>query len=416
MKILYVTGLWRGLRTILFEGQTEEMGMPAFMKPLKKLLLDGHDVDIFLIHKLDEYPPYDCKVDWISGDNIVDTYKWDVSLKGRFSNDWHIYQKTKQLLQQKDYDIVYGHGDTGRPEDVILRNTYTGGMKNAIVLRLNHPDALAANLVLENGYRYMPQSNPYGANVAIESAGGTVSNCVIRNGTSTHFYPRGTGAWLNSPAALLTHCVVTNNTYSGVGKQAQNVYAGIVVHVEKGTVANCLVANNPNPNSTGPVTDVREAATCGVTVMDGRILNCTVVTNEARYTGGVYLGSKGYATNVVVAGCVNHCTYVEENQHNFTDTGFKGTLAHASHCASDDWESDEGAELDATCVRGTAASFFRARAARDYRPKMDSPLVDKGVAYAGIAAIDLLGNARLQGRPDIGCYENHGRCTIILVR
>ncbi len=112
MKILYVTGLWRGLRTILFEGQTEEMGMPAFMKPLKKLLLDGHEVDIFLIHKLDEYPPYDCKVDWISGDNIVDTYKWDVSLKGRFANDWHIYQKTKQLLQQKEYDIVYGHGDT----------------------------------------------------------------------------------------------------------------------------------------------------------------------------------------------------------------------------------------------------------------------------------------------------------------
>ena len=55
-------------------------------------------------------------------------------------------------------------------------------------------------------------------------------------------------------------------------------------------------------------------------------------------------------------------------------------------------------------------------AARDYRPTQTSPLVDKGVAYAGIAAIDLLGNPRAQGRPDIGCYENPGLCTLILVR
>ena len=86
-------------------------------------------------------------------------------------------------------------------------------------------------------------------------------------------------------------------------------------------------------------------------------------------------------------------------------------LANASHCASDGGEA-----LDATCVAGTAAAFFRDMAARDYRPKMDSPLVDAGVAYAGISSIDLLGNSRAQGRPDIGCYENAGRCTLILVK
>lgn len=112
MKILYVTGLWRGLRTILYEGQTEEMGMPAFMKPLKKLLGDGHEVDIFLIHKFDKYPEYNIKVSWISEKNIIDTYKWDLSLKGRFVNDYNVYKKTKELLKQKKYDIVYGHGDT----------------------------------------------------------------------------------------------------------------------------------------------------------------------------------------------------------------------------------------------------------------------------------------------------------------
>ncbi len=112
MKILYVTGLWRGLRTILYEGQTEEMGMPAFMKPLKKLLKDGNEVDIFLIHKFDEYPKYNINVSWISEKNIIDTFKWDLSFKGRFLNDLNVYLKTKALIKLKDYDIVYGHGDT----------------------------------------------------------------------------------------------------------------------------------------------------------------------------------------------------------------------------------------------------------------------------------------------------------------
>lgn len=302
-------------------------------------------------------------------------------------------------------------GDSGNPEDVIVRNETTGGMNNAIVLRLNHPDAFVANLVVENGYRYA-QSNPYGANVAIDSAGGAVSNCVIRNGTSVHFYPRGIGAWLNSPAALLTHCVVTNNTFSGVGKQAMNVYAGLAVHVEKGTVANCLIANNTNPNATGPVTDLREAATCGVAVMDGRILNCTVVTNEARYTGGIYLGSKGYATNVVVAGCVNHSTYVEESQNNFTDTGFKGALANASHCASDGGEA-----LTDNCVAGTAAEFFADFNGGDYRLSKNSPLRNKGLEYDDIAEFDLVGKKRVQGsKPDIGCFESAPSGLSVIIR
>ena len=309
-------------------------------------------------------------------------------------------------------------GATGNPEDVVLRAAKVGSNSNRITIRLNHPDAFVANLAVENGHRYQPQSNPYGANVAIEAAGGTVSNCVIRNGVSEHYYPRGTGAWLNSPAALLTHCVVTNNTTEGSGKQPNNTYAGVVVHVEKGTVANCLIANNAN-TGTGTVTDIRQAAICGVTVIDGRILNCTVVTNEARYTGGVYLGSKGYATNVVVAGCVNKCTYLDaEGNPKFTDTGFKGELAHASHCASDDWESDEGGELDEkTCVRGTAAEFFRDMAGRDYRPAANSPLVNKGATYDGIAAIDLLGNPRVQGRSvDIGTYESAPSGLFIFVK
>ena len=300
-------------------------------------------------------------------------------------------------------------GDTGRPEDVIVRNTSTFNQAQAIVLYLNHPGAFVANLTAENGHRAQPDVL-YGCNVAIDAAGGTVSNCVVRGANSIGNYARGAGAWLNSDSALLTHCVVTNNTASGSGYQ----YAegnGIFVHVARGTVANCLIANNHDSGGTATHTNEKQDWSNGVAVDHGALLNCTVVTNEARHAAGVYLNPNGYATNVVVAGCVNHCTFYVNGAPKFTDVGFSGTIANASHCASDGGEA-----LDATCVAGTMETFFRDVAAFDYRPKQTSSLVDKGIAYDGIASMDLIGNPRPQGRPDIGCYENSARCTLILVK
>ena len=309
-------------------------------------------------------------------------------------------------------------GDTGKPEDVIVRNTSTFNQAQVIVLYLNHPEALAANLTLESAHRNAPLSGPFGGNVAIDSAGGIVSNCIIRNALWYGNYGRGIGAWLNSDAALLTHSVVTNNEASGSGYQTtigggKGLYGGLFVHVDKGTVANCLIANNRDTSGWSIGGQDKQSWSSGVTIRDGSLLNCTVVTNEARYTGGVYLHPDGYAKNVVVAGCVNRCSYTNSlGQIGWSDIGFKGTLANASHCASDGGEA-----LDATCVAGTAQSFFRDMAGRDYRPAANSPLINKGAPYPGMAASDLIGKARfLEKAPDIGCYEMTGAFTVIMVK
>ena len=307
-------------------------------------------------------------------------------------------------------------GATGNPKDVILRAKDVATTTDMIALRVNHADAFVANLVVENGHGYQQQSTPvHGSNVAIEGNGGTVSNCVIRGGTYNGMYARGVGAWLNSDAALLTHCVVTNNNTSGSSKQISggNIYGGLFVHIEKGVVANCLIANNRDAGGTNVVTDERQSWACGVTVRNGCILNCTVVTNEARYTGGIYLYPEGYATNVVVAGCVNRCTFYVNDAPKFTDIGFKGTITNASHCASDGGEALD----DETCVAGTAAKFFRSMADCDYRPALDSPLINAGIAYEGIASFDLLGKKRVQGRaPDIGCFESAPSGLSVVIR
>ena len=301
-------------------------------------------------------------------------------------------------------------GDTGNPEDVIVRNTSTFNQAQAIVLYLSHPGAFVANLTAENGHRMQPDVL-YGCNVAIDAAGGTVSNCIVRGAQSIGNYARGAGAWLNSDSALLTHCVVTNNTASGSGYQ----YAegnGIFVHVARGTVANCLIANNHDSGGTATHTNEKQDWSNGVAVDHGALLNCTVVTNEARHAAGVYLNPNGYATNVVVARCVNHCTFYVNGAPKFTDVGFSGTIANASHCASDGGET-----LDPTCVAGTAAEFFRDFDGGDYAPSTTSLLINAGIAYDGIASFDLVGKKRVQGRaPDIGCYESAPRGFSILIR
>ncbi len=303
-------------------------------------------------------------------------------------------------------------GETGKPEDVVVCNTSTQNNDHAIVFYLNHPKAFVANLTVTGGHR-SAMSSPYGANVAIDAAGGSVSNCVLRDSITIGNYVRGSAAWLNSDDALLTHCVVTNNSVAGGTYQISGVYGGMFVHVEKGIVDNCLIANNRDSSKgTASVQQDKQSWACAVTITNGKILNSTVAMNEAPYTAGVYLHPNALAMNVVVAGGVNTCLYLnEEGNPPWSDIGFKGSLDNALHCASDGGEA-----LDATCVAGTAMQFFRDPDALDFRPSMDSPLVDKGTAYAEISDFDLEGNRRVQGLPDIGCYENPPRCGLIFVR
>ncbi len=325
------------------------------------------------------------------------------------------YQITSGIVITNAITVI---GETGDPENVIVRNTKMGNQDQVIVFSLNHPDAFVANLTAADSHRYAPTS-PYGGNVSIQEEGGTVSNCILRGAVSGGNYTRGAGAWLNSDNALLTHCVITNNSASGSGYQSTAaggvpIYGGIFVHVERGTVANCLIANNHDSGGTGAASQEKQAWSCGVTLRtSGRLVNCTVVTNEARYTAGVYLYPTSYATNVVVAGCVNCCTWYNGGETPiFTEIGFKGALDNASHCASDGGEA-----LNDTCVAGTAAEFFRSMEARDYRPALTSPLINKGVIYEGIASFDLLGKKRVQGsKPDIGCFESAPSGLSVVIR
>lgn len=111
MDILYVTPLWSGLSDIILDGKTEAKGMPAFIQPLKRLINQGHRVDFIIFHS---YIPQDYNINasWLKDSPVFFT-KWGLSPVERFSSPFNLYKTIRQVLKQKKYDFIYGHGSAG---------------------------------------------------------------------------------------------------------------------------------------------------------------------------------------------------------------------------------------------------------------------------------------------------------------
>lgn len=110
MKILYVTNIWTGFKHILFDGTEEIKGMPAFLLPLKELILRGHEVEIVLIHSCKNFPEFNIKVSWLDESMIIKRIRW--IKKGYMIplNMIKIYLVLCKLFKNNTYDFVYGHG------------------------------------------------------------------------------------------------------------------------------------------------------------------------------------------------------------------------------------------------------------------------------------------------------------------
>ena len=149
------------------------------------------------------------------------------------------------------------------------------------------------------------------------------------------------------------------------------------------------------------------------------MLNCTVVGrcqcagtgnstdgNFLKYDGGsgIYCGSSGWVKN-----CVSTCV----TNMNGVVAPFAGTASRFVNCAGDGGTIWGGVD----CIDGAPDSFFRDFGGCDYTPMSGGPLVNKGVDYEGMAAVDLAGKPRKVGKCiDIGCYESQSTPMLIIVR
>ena len=92
------------------------------------------------------------------------------------------------ILRKGDYPIatqvaltdgVTIESETGVPEDVVIRRGISTRLCLAV---LNHPGAGLSGLTVSDGLTEYDN----GANIYVQSLGGTVSNCIIRNGQITN--------------------------------------------------------------------------------------------------------------------------------------------------------------------------------------------------------------------------------------
>lgn len=289
-------------------------------------------------------------------------------------------------------------GHTGNPADVVLRRT---GSASYRLLTIDNADAVVSGLTLENGavkgnwwyggaVRIGPSGVGSGANGAttLRGAGGTLSNCVVRGCSSASKWSGGAALLLQSDAALVTHCVITNNLSERQSDSSD--YSGGIVYIRyAGTVRDSLVAYNT-------VQKDKMACTVGLET-GGRVLNCTIVGNDvaaANGVGGINVKTAGEVVNCLVTG--NTTTGTGDGANAW------GGLAGAFvACAT-----DTAAPINDTCIAPAHGVGFVNAAEGDWRLSAASPCRDAGSSYHGRSAGDLDGHPRKSGAAiDIGCYE-----------
>ena len=300
-----------------------------------------------------------------------------------------LYKISSPIVVTNAIHIIGADAD---PSRTIVSNTvganWTSG--NHRVFRINHADALIANLLMQKGSVWGDWTE--GGNFYIESAGGTVSNCVVEAGEQKTNHAGGAGGTLE--AGLVTHTVFRKNIApdsspycSGGGNRAA------VLHLKgQSRAENCLLADNP-----------QSTAVVLVRLGDSALMrNCTIVDSGIAKTNGnckvfssIWINSsKASVINTVIAGVTNRIDGAAcpptGNVENFLNGAYDGDITG----------------LPAGTITGTAATFFKKYEEGDYRPKTGGVLANKGQNYEPMAARDLGGNRRLIGsKIDIGCYE-----------
>ena len=295
-------------------------------------------------------------------------------------------------------------GDDPDPSRTVVSNTIGAGDKrgNQRIFTVNHADALVANLTMQEGSVWGDWIG--GGNFLVDTAGGTVSNCLVEAGhVQWGGHCGGGGGRL--AAGLVTHTVFRRNyTTTGSSPHGDGPYrAGVLMLMGVARAENCLIADNPQRAA---VTLVR---------LDGNatMRNCTIVDSSLPATNDQCKVFTAIRINSANATVVNTVVAGVTNKIDGAACPPTGSVTKFLNGAFD----GDVTELPVGTVTGTAATFFKDYGSGDYRPKTGGVLVNKGQNYEPTPAKDLGGNKRLIGsKIDIGCYEANAAELCIRVR
>jgi hypothetical protein len=290
------------------------------------------------------------------------------------------YPLTAAVSLSKAIRVV---GNDADPSKVVFYRS----KNNVRIFYVNARDAVISGLTMQGGY--VNGNNAYGGTLKIDRLGGTVTNCILRGGSATGWAAAGGAIHIPTGEghALVTHCVITNNSASTGGATGTSTGAGAIYMLD-GTIRNCLVAGNYQVTS-----DTSSAIFGTILIGGGLVESCTIAGNRSRYCAGVY------ATGGTVRNCV-----ISDNTTTISDSAqypvWAGTASCFTSCVAP-------VEINANCL--VDAAPLASPGTGDYTLAASSAAIDAAAEAPWMAgAKDLAGNDRVRGEaPDIGAYESN---------
>lgn len=239
---------------------------------------------------------------------------------------------------------------------------------------LNHPRAVVRGLTVENA---KTENYAYSGGLYIDTAGGRIEDCIIRNNTSGGAVGYGTAVRIQSAAGSISRCIVTNNL------RFQTVRGGVSLGAGA-RCDNCYIALNQGGHGSNINADKTSV-----------IANCTF-GGTLKYGGVVEAPfGNGQDWDYLCGNFVN-CAFLDAAPTKESATCTYTVSNCASQVAIDKAVDSKVMTLDEMDLLDDIGTIGEG-----------SALIDRGVVYEGIdEALDLAGNPRVKGSaPDIGCSE-----------
>ena len=275
----------------------------------------------------------------------------------------------------------------GDPANVVVR--WTSG--NISVVKLNCAEARLLDITVAYG----GNSKVSGGNVYIDTNGGIVEHCIVRNGDSSGTYNMA-GGNIYMKAGVVTRCVIKD------GGGNYNAGGG-GVWMSGGQVENSLIIGNRAGSENAATYSGDNGGGVHLTNPEAKLVNCTIVANRGNTNPGVRVDydTKTKSPKGVVSNCVIVDNLTMKGSWDFSNVG--GVVESAAafvNCITD----ARIAQPNATCLGAPYA--FVDRGAADYRLTAASSAVDAGAPVELYSNLDLDGNPRVSGSAvDAGCYE-----------
>lgn len=305
-------------------------------------------------------------------------------------------------------------GRAADPSEVIV--TKPASSENRI-FELAHADAAVRGMTIQDGaLPAMASGNYYiynnGGNVFIKGAGGTVENCIIKNGNSNANWSSA-GGNVALYGGRLANCQIIGGWVNGNTISANWINCGGSVYArgDKRTpvVENCLITRCTSEKSGG-------AAPVGL-FGSARMLNCTIADNIGGCAGGVVVFNLN-GDMPTIANCAFYNNGVRQADAAEYQKVYVALPKYRTNAAENNGPTDEQVAacfthcaapvtINASCLVPQDFGFVDA-ANGNYALTKTSPLVDAGADTADLGATsvyDLLGGQRKVGALDIGCAE-----------